>query len=173
MANLAELALRSAALKTLADAVAAERKTVQAAMQQELETTGAARVDAELPDGTKVGSVSLTKPSAVAQVTDSEAFTAWVRETAPSEITSRVVTEIRPAFRTALLAQMTASGASEVPDRETGEIAGVPGVEVVAPRSTTHSVRLATGGADRIATAWRAGDLAHLDLPQLVPGSPE
>lgn len=165
--NLAELALKSAALKTLADAVAAERKTVQAAMQKELETTGAARVDAELPDGTKVAAVSRSQPTAAPVVTDDEAFTKWVRETAPTEVTSRVVTEVRPAFRAALLAQMAAAGAAEVPDRGTGEITGVPGIEVRAGRATTHSVRLAKGGADAIAEAWRDGALAYLELPQL------
>lgn len=172
MANLAELALQSAALKALADAVAVERKTVQAAMQSELETTGAARVDASLPDGSAVASVSRTQPKLTARVVDDEAFLAWVRDTAPSEVTSRVVTEVRPAFQAALLAQMTAAGATEVPDKVTGEVTDVPGVEVTAGRAMTHSVRLSKDGAALIADAWRAGHLAHLDLPRLMQGNP-
>jgi hypothetical protein len=167
--DMKSLALRSAALKTLADAVAAERKAVQAEMQAALEATGASQVPATLPDGTKVGTCSVTVPKPAAQVVDDEAFLAWVRETAPSEVTSRVVTEVRPAYRAGLLAEMTAAGSAEVPDRETGEVLPVPGVEVRAGRATTHSVRLAKGGAEAIAEAWRGGALAHLELPQLAP----
>lgn len=164
--NLAQLALTEAALKTLADEVGAQMKAVKAAMQQQLEETGASQVHATLGD-TKVATVSRTTSTAAAVVTDDEAFIAWVRETAPTEVVSRVVTEVRPAFRAALLAQMTASGAAEVPDKASGEITGVPGVAVRTPRATTHSVRLAKDGAALIAAAWRDGQLSHLDLPQL------
>jgi uncharacterized protein (DUF2267 family) len=169
--DMRDLALREAALKTLADAVGAELKAVKAAMQEQLETTGAAQVHAELPDGTKVGTISRAVPKPAATVIDDAAFLGWVRETAPGEIASRVVTEVRPAYRTALLAEMTATGTAEVPDRQTGEIAPVPGVEIAAGRATTHSVRLAKDGAERIVAAWRSGDLAGLDLPQLPGGT--
>ncbi|MBW1603443.1 hypothetical protein JJV70_15285 [Streptomyces sp. JJ66] len=170
MANLAELALREAALKTLADAVGEQLRAVKAAMQQELEITGASRVDATLPDGTKVATISRTSPKATAVVTDEDAFLAWVRQAAPSEVVSRVVTEVRPAYRASLLAQMTAAGVAEVADAATGELSGVPGVEVRAGRATTHSVRHAKGGGEAIITAWRDCKLTHLDLPQLVSG---
>lgn len=168
--DMKDLALREAALKSLADAVAAELKTVKTEMQTELESSGASQVPAVLPDGTKVGTVSRTESKAAAQVVDDEAFLAWVRETAPSEVKSRVVTEIRPAYQAALLAQMTAAGTAEIPDKETGEITEVPGVEVRAGRATTHSVRLAKGGAEQIIAAWQSGQLAHLDVPQLTAG---
>lgn len=170
MADLAELALKSAVYKALADAVLAERKAVQAAMQSELEATGAARVDASLPDGVDVASVSRSRPRRVARVVDEEAFLGWVRETAPMEVVSRVVTEVRPAYVSALLEQMTALGVAAVPDRATGELTDVPGVEVAAGRAGSHSVRLTDGSAGRIAEAWASGDLAWLDLPQLVAG---
>jgi len=164
------LALREVALKALADQIGGELKKVKAEMQAALEESGAARVDAELADGTKVGSVSAVQPKPAAAVTDDAAFLAWVRSTAPGEVVSRVVTEVRPAYRAALLAEMTAAGAAEIPDRQTGEIAPVPGVEITAGRATTHSARLAKGGPEAIGEAWRRGELAHLDLPQLAPG---
>lgn len=169
--DMKELALREAALKTLADAIGTELAAVKADMQAALEESGASRVDAKLPDGTKVATVSRGQPKAKAEVADTEAFRAWVREHAPSEVTSRVVTEVRTAYTTALLAQMTATGTAEVPDTETGEVQDVPGVEIRTPRATTHSVRHAKGGADAIAAAWRDGALAHLDLPQLTGGA--
>lgn len=170
MANLADLALREAALKTLHDTIGAQLKTVKAEMQTALENTGASQVRALLPDGTRVGTTSLTVSKTAAHVVDQDAFLDWVRETAPSEVTTRTITEVRPAYLSRLLEQVTTAGVAEIPDRETGEIVDVPGVEVRAGRATTHSVRIAKGGAEAIAEAWRRGELAHLDLPQLMPG---
>jgi hypothetical protein len=167
---MADLALAEAALKALADAVKTQLADVRERMQKEMETSGASRVDAMLPDGTKVATVSLSQPKPTARVTDEDTLRAWVREHAPGELHSRVVTEIRPAYLTSLLAQLTAAGAPDLADAATGEIAEVPGVEVAAGRASTHSVRLAEGGAEAIVEAWRTGALAHLDLPQLGPG---
>lgn len=169
--DMKDLANAEAALKVLADAVKDQLADVRERMQKEMESSGADRVPAILPDGTKVATVSLTTPKPIARVADEEALRAWVRDHAPGEITSRVVTEIRPAYLSSLLAQITAAGSPELPDSETGEIGQVPGVEVSAGRVTTHSVRLAKDGATLIAAAWRAGELAHLDLPQLGPSS--
>lgn len=168
MANLAELALTEATLKALADQISGQIKTVRAEMQSALESSGASQVRATLPDGTRVGTTSLTESKSAAQVVASDAFIEWVRENAPSELTT--VTVVRPAYQAELLEQMTAAGTAELPDQATGEIVSVPGVEIRAGRSASHSTRLSKGGAERIAAAWRAGSLAHLDLPQLMAG---
>lgn len=170
MTDIQQLAFEEAALKTLADAVADRLKGVKAAMQEALVEGGIGRVDAALPDGTKVATISRSDAKPAAVVTDAEAFLAWVRTTAPSEVASRVVTEVRPAYQTAVLAEMTAAGVSEWADRTTGEVHQVPGVEVRATRSLTHSVRPVTGGREAIAEAWRTGKLAHLDLLQVTAG---
>mgnify|MGYP001562945466 CR=1 FL=1 len=171
--NLSELALEEAALKTLADAVTEQLKTVRATMQQQMETTGASRVDATLPDGTKVATISRTDPKPTAVVSDPELFRKWVREHSPANHTSRVVHEVRPAYQAALLAEMTAAGVAQWADRDTGEVHDVPGVEIRASRGKSHSVRPVDGGREAIAAAWRAGLLAHLDLPQLTAGGAE
>ncbi|MFE9391631.1 hypothetical protein [Streptomyces sp. NPDC006784] len=168
--DMKQLALAEAALKTLGDAVKDQLAEVREQMQTHLDDTGASRVDATLPDGTKVATVSRSESKPKAVVIDEATLLAWVREHAPDEITSRVVTEIRPAYMTALLARLTAAGAAEVPDEETGEIREVPGVEMRTSRVTTHTVRAAKGGAEAIVAAWRSGQLAHLDLPQLTAG---
>lgn len=168
--DMPDLALREVALKTLADAINDELKEVKAQMQQQLESTGASRVDAKLPDGTKVATISRPSPSMEARVVDEEAFRQWVVQNVKSETTSRVVTEVRAAYQKALLAEMTAAGAPVWANRVTGEIHTVPGVQILPKRSTTHSVRPTTGGREAIAEAWRSGALAHLDLPQLGAG---
>jgi uncharacterized protein (DUF2267 family) len=168
-----ELARQLAALKTLADWVNDGLKTVKTAMQQQMEATGASRVEATLPDGTKIGTISRPSPKKEARVIDEDAFLKWVREhTKGAEIVSRVVTEVRPAYRTALLAEMTSAGAPTVfVDRENGVIEDVPGVEIRPTRNTTHSVRLADGARAAVVAAWRAGTLGTEVLPELTAGA--
>lgn len=168
--DMQQLALEEAALKTLADVIGDRLKEVKTEMQEALDTTGASRVEAKLPDGTKVATISMTSPKPTAVVTDPDKFLAWVRENSPANITSRLVTEVRPAYVTALLAEMTAAGTAEVADRETGVVEAVAGVEIKATRGRTHSVRPVDGGREAIAEAWRSGALAHLPLPQITAG---
>lgn len=171
--DMQQLALQEAALKSLADKIGEQLKATRAAMQEAMDTSGASRVAATLPDGTKVGTISATEPKPAAIVVDEEKFRAWVREHSPANHVSRVVHEVRPAYQAALLAEMTAAGVAEWADRETGEVFEVPGVEIKATRARGHSVRLADGGADLIGEAWRTGALAHLDLLQITAGGAE
>ena len=130
--------------------------------------TGASRVDAKLPDGTKVATISRTAPKQTAAVGDDKAFLAWARKNSPHNVETKLLVEVRPAYKAALLAEMTAAGVTEIADRETGVVEEVPGVEIRATRSTTHSVRPTKDGRDAIARAWREGELTHLTIPQLT-----
>lgn len=168
--DMKELALAEAALATLASAIKDQLADVREQMQKQLDESGASRIDAKLPDGTKVATVSRTESKPKAVVTDEPTLRAWVREHAPEEVSTRLVTEIRPAYLTALLSELTSRGTVEAVDKSTGEMVEVPGVEIVTPRATTHSCRTAKGGPEAIAEAWRTGTLAHLDLPQLTAG---
>lgn len=165
--TLADLALREAALKTLADVIGDELKTVKAEMTAELAASGATQAAALLPDGTKVGTSSLSVPKPTARVVDEAAFTGWVAEHAPAE----TVVTVREAYRKSLLAKLAAAGAAEVADPDTGEITPVRGVQITVGERT-HTVRLSDDGAARIAAAWRDGQLDHrlLDLPQIAGG---
>ncbi|MFE4671048.1 hypothetical protein ACWGNN_00635 [Streptomyces sp. NPDC055817] len=168
--DLAQLALEEAALKALSDTVNDRLKEVKNAMQEQLVTNGISKVTASLPDGTKVATISRSDAKPAAVVIDDDAFLAFVRSIAPGEVTTRLVTEVRPAYRTTLLAQMTAAGVARVVDTDSGELHDVPGVEVKATRALTHSVRPSSGGKEAIAEAWRTGQLAHLDLLQIEAG---
>lgn len=171
--DLQALALEETALKTLADAVNDRLKEVKTAMQEALVETGASRVDAKLADGTKVATISRSDAKPAAVVTDDKAFLDWARKYSPHNVTTRLVTEVRPAYTAALLAEMTAAGAAVVADKETGVVEDVPGVEIRATRSLTHSVRPTKDGREAIAAAWRDGRLAHLNLPQLAAAPEE
>jgi hypothetical protein len=171
--DLQQLAIEEAALKTLLDAVGDRLKEVKNAMQEALIETGASRVDAALPDGTKVATISRTDPKPTAVVVDDKAFLEWVRKYSPHNVTTRLVTEVRPAYTAALLTEMTAAGSAVVADKETGVVEDVPGVEVRATRSLTHSVRPTKDGRDAIAKAWRDGQLSHLTIPQITAAPAE
>ncbi len=168
--DLAQLALEEAALKALADTVNDRLKEVKNAMQEQLVNNGISKVTASLPDGTKVATISRSDAKPAAVVIDDDAFLDFVRTIAPDEISTRLVTEVRPAYRTNLLAQMTAAGVARIVDTETGELHDVPGVEIKATRSLTHSVRPTTGGKEAIAEAWRTGALSHLNLLPIEAG---
>jgi hypothetical protein len=170
MSDLQALAFEEAALKTLADAVTDRLKEVKATMQEALLADGISKVDAKLPSGTKVATISRTDAKPAAVVTDGDALLAWVRANSPHNVASKVVTEIRPAYRAALLAEMTAAGVAQWIDKDTGVIHDIPGVEIKATRSLTHSVRPTPGGREAIAEAWRNGDLAHLNILQITAG---
>lgn len=164
--SLRDLALEEATLKALADLVKDRLAAVRTELQTGLDTAekeaGTRQIAAKLPDGTTVATLSLTDPNPEAKVTDSDAFKAWVMATFPSEIERRFVTEVREAFTTKLLAEMTAAGVPRVVDKDTGELHDVPGVTVKATRSRNHSLRFKPTGRADIAAAWQAG---ALDLP--------
>ncbi len=69
----------------------------------------------------KLGSVILTEPKITAQVTDRDLFIKHVAEHRPTEVEQ--VTVVRPAYETALLAEMTQRGA--LVDRDGQEVPGV------------------------------------------------
>lgn len=174
--KLSQLASEEAVLKALVDAVGDRLKEVRGDMQAALDgARGVKTVAASLPNGTEVAKISLTDPKPEAVVTDPDAFLAWVRDNAATEVVRRVevVTEVRPAYRAALLAQMTAAGRPEICDTETGVVDTVPGVEVKATRARGHSVRFGKTGKQAIAAAWQAGQLLDVALPQLTGGEPE
>jgi hypothetical protein len=82
---------------------------------------------------------------------------------------SRLVVTVREAFEKALLDEMTGAGVARWVDKDTGEIHDVPGVELKATRSTTHSVRFEKSGQQAIAEAWRTGRLPvpGMQVPEL------
>ena len=168
-----DTARRVALLDTLAAAVAAELKTakteLQAGLKAAKEETGTQQIAVDL-DGTDIGKATLVQPKATAVVTDDQALLAWVRTVAKSEITTRLVTEIRPAWLDLLLKQITATGTTEWADPETGVIHEVPGVAMQGRAAYTRMTIPAEGKA-AIGEAWRSGALAHLSLPQLGQGA--
>jgi hypothetical protein len=171
--TLKDVATRTAVLTTLADFINAELKASKAELQQRLkaakEDTGTQQIGLSLPDGQDVGKATLVQPKAAAVIVDEKAFLAWVRQVRPSEIVSRVVTEVRPAWAALVLKEITAAGAVKWCDKDTGELHDVPGVQMQG-RAAYTLMTVPDEGRDAIAAAWRNGQLAALGLPQLTAG---
>lgn len=178
--SLRDLALEEATLKALADLVKERLTAVRSELQSGLDTAekeaGTRQIAAALPDGTTVATLSLTDPNPEAKVTDTATFKAWVMEFFPGEIERRFVTEVREAFTTKLLAEMTAAGVPRIVDKDTGELHDVPGVQVKATRSRNHSLRFKPTGRTDIAAAWQSGSLALPGITgpaQIIAGGAE
>jgi hypothetical protein len=171
--GLKETAARTAVLSTLADLIGAELKTAKAQLQTELKAakqeTGTQKVGVFLPDGRDVGTASLVQPKAAAVVTDEEAFLKWVMAVRPDEVVRRFVTEVRPAWQTLVLKELTAAGAPQWCDKETGEVHNVPGVQIQGRAAYTR-LTVPDEGTAAIAEAWREGLLFEAVLPELTGG---
>jgi hypothetical protein len=143
MSDLKKLALRVATIKTLTDRIEEVDKDARAELIAAMQNVGASSVTPELPDGTKISSVSIAGGDKVtARVTDPDAFLRWVKSNKPAEVEERV----RDSYKKKLLDEVAATGEE------------VPGVELGTSR-TYLSNRFKTGGKDAIAEAWSNGTL--------------
>lgn len=164
--KLSDLALRVAALKTLADDVSAALTAAKAALLESMDEAGADRTSAKLPSGTKVASLPLAGGEPKAKVTDPVVLLAWAREAHPEEI----VTTVNPEFVKKLLDASNADGRAV--DPSTGEV--VPGIEfrLSSPYVSVNFARTTPdgGGRDAIRAAWRGGELSISDMLALPAG---
>ena len=171
--NLKDIATRTAVLSALAEAIDKELKDAKRELQEGLKAakteTGTQKISIALEDGQDIGSVSLVQPKAAAAVTDPEKFLAWVREVRPSEVATRLVTEVRPAWQALVLKEIAAAGVAQWADPTNGLIHDVPGVELQGRAAYTR-MTVPDAGKEAIAEAWRNGQLAHLNLLQLEAG---
>ena len=149
MSDLKALAVRVAVLKALVDKVTAVDQAARVDLLTAMLDSGAEKATAELPDGTKVSSVSLCGgDKATARVVDDAAFFAWVKANRPDEIEEKV----RASYRKAVLDDLAKTGEE------------VPGVELGT--STPYvSNRFKTGGKAAIEQAWAQGALT---LPEVL-----
>jgi hypothetical protein len=154
--NLRELSLQAAVLKMLADEVAARLQIVKAATEEAFKDAGATQAVPQLPDGTKVATVSYAGGGAKsASVTNDQAFLAWMVANHPGE--TEVI--VRESAKRKILDAAKKDGRAI--DPATGEV--IPGIEVRESRPYV-SIRFKPGGVDAVADAWLAGDLQGIEL---------
>ncbi|MEU1494327.1 hypothetical protein ABZ456_29250 [Streptomyces sp. NPDC005776] len=165
--NLKDIAARTAILTTLHDAIGDELKTAKAELQKGLKAakdeTGTQQIGMSW-NGTDIGKSTLVQPKASATITDPAAFLAWVREVRPTEVSVRLTTEVRPAWQTLLLKELTATGRPEWADPENGVIHEVPGVAMQGRAAYTR-MTVPDEARTAITAAW-----SHPALPQITAG---
>ena len=170
--SLKEQATRVAILDTLTKAMTDELKKAKAELELGLRAakaeTGTKTIAVDL-QGSDIGKATLVQKGPAATVVDEAALLAWVRTVAPSEIATRLVTEVRPAWLAQLKKQIEATGTTEWADPETGVIHDVPGINLVG-RAPYTQVTIPADGKQAIAEAWRTGQLTAVVLSELTAG---
>lgn len=173
--SLKDQATHVAILDTLVKAMTDELKKAKAELETSLHNakaeTGTQTIAVDL-NGADIGKATLVQPKPAATVTDETALLAWVREVAKSEVTTRLVTEIRPAWLAQLKKQIEAIGRPEWADPETGVIHDVPGIDLVGRTAHTR-LTVPDAGKQAIGEAWRSGALLPMLLPELPAAKQE
>ncbi|MGW1152005.1 hypothetical protein ACWD45_12090 [Streptomyces rubiginosohelvolus] len=155
-----------------------------ALLAQQYKATKSTKAEVTLPDGeTKFATVTRVGGEAEAQVTDREAFTAWVRDTYPEFwnfkiVPAQTLTVVEDAFVDRVLAAVSAANGPEYADPETGVVHTVPGVAIRPTRRayfrwlfTRSTKSQPLDGRELAAQAITAG-LISTDTPPALPAAP-
>ncbi|QWQ43091.1 hypothetical protein KME66_20485 [Streptomyces sp. YPW6] len=155
-----------------------------ALLAQQYKATKSTKSEVTLPDGeTKFATVTRVGGEAEAQVTDREAFTAWVRDTYPEFwnfkiVPASTVTVVDDAFVDRVLASVSAANGPEYADPESGVVHTVPGVAIRPTRRayfrwlfTRSTKSQPLDGRELAAQAINAG-LISTDTPPALPAAP-
>lgn len=151
-----EAALQLAVLKIIIDGLTDTKKTTNGEVAKEWEVKD--RISAVLPDGTKIGTITLCAGRTSAKIDDEDAYLEWVLTTHPEEIEQ--VVRVNPGFTARMLSFAKKSGTAV--DPATGE--EVPGITIttgdpyVLPTLTEDAV-------DEVGRAWGDGSLNELLAP--------
>lgn len=181
--------LRFVFKKTIVDALSAEikkdREDHLKPLLEEWRRSGNKAFSVTLPDGTKIGQVTLTEGADATVIADDTAFFLWMKANHPEEIETVIVPEkvipatsyeqVKPAALNRLLESEEFDRVDDTIITAEGE--PVPGVEFrKAPEPSQFSVTYAgTKAADKDKTkaklfaAYRNGDLGHLNLGAALP----
>jgi len=186
--NIKDENLRFVFKKTIVDALTAEIKKDREEhikpLLEEWRRSGNKAFSVTLPDGTKIGNVTLTEGKDETVIADETAYFLWMKENHPEEIETIEIPEkvipassfeqVKPAALNRLLeTEFLQAGDAIV--TATGE--EVPGVEFrKAPEPSQFSVTYAGAKAvdkdrtkQRLFEAYRNGQLGHLNLGAALP----
>ena len=167
MSTFRETALRGVVLKALYDAIKDEAEAGRTEILEGVlglyESVGAKSLDVSLPSGVKVASITLTIPKDKAEITNVEAYRAYVAEVYPHvPIIVPATATIPSAFTEAWLGKLEFDADGNALDPETGELVGFAALKPASSPSS-FSIRYAPQGREAIARAWQAGELGNLE----------
>ncbi len=155
--NPAEKLRLYAAAKAVVDAQSADLKKIRedverSAIEEFVTSEGRVKqAHITLPDGTKVGTLTVRETTDGFRIADPAAFEEWVAENYPEQVEIKVVTAVNAAFQTQLLSSAVIFAEGPDGDKvpvlaESGDL--VPGVEYV-PAPPPSSVGLTYVPADK------------------------
>lgn len=177
-------AFKKAVLDSLTAEIKKDREEHLKPLVEEWRRSGNKSFSVTLPDGTKIGSVTLTEGTDATVIADDTAFFIWMKANHPEEIETitepekvipaRSYEQVKPAALNRLLEDEFVQADNMIVTKE-GE--PVPGVEFVkAPAPSQFSVTyVGAKTADKDKTkqklfaAYRNGQLAHLNLGPALP----
>jgi len=168
MTQLTHSALDVVLVKALSKILSAREYEVKACCLEDMADSGAASVNATLPNGTRVGTVSLVVSAPHATVVNSVALMEWLEANAPSAIEEVTIpehteTRVRPEFVEAL----TPRGLhAYTPDGEE-----VPGVGTTATKPYV-AARVSSEQINAIVDAFTSGMLDAAELLALPAPQP-
>jgi hypothetical protein len=157
--TIADDALRTAVLKTLADDVGDTIKGGKAGLLGAMQDQGIEKMAARLPDGTKAASLTVVGGEESPRVADPAALLAWVQANRPDQ--TEVI--VRPSYVEAVLNDARKAGRPL--DRKSGDV--IPGI-AFEPTTAYVKVDFATGdidGREHVRRAWRSGAVS---LPSVL-----
>lgn len=134
--------------------------------------------DIKLPDGTKIGQITLPVGKPADKTVDEAALFEWAEQNDGIDVEhvpavpARDVKRVRPSWLAAKIKSAIEGDDGELIDVETGE--AIPGVRRVPGKGpSSFTVTYAPGGREKIATAYVRGELNDLAagtvLPQIEP----
>jgi hypothetical protein len=164
MMSLRDDAARLAVLRVLLDRLTAEVEQTRGQVWRGLLAAraehGLRSAVVELPDGTRLGTVTITQPKTRVEI-EPAGFLAWAKLHHPGE----VVEVVRDPFRRAVLAGLRPVD-GEVVWPPTGDF--VPWARLVpAAEPTSFAYRPSDDAVDAIVAAYRAGQLSASLLPSI------
>lgn len=150
-----DTALTFALLKVLSTRIGEAKKNADAEIRDGWKVKD--RNAAVLPDGTKIGSVTLAKGKLTADIVNQDAFLEWVLATHPDAVEQVTVTRVNPDFAARMVAFARATGSTA--DPATGE--EVPGLRVQEGDPYAMTI-LEEDAVEQVAKAWQDGELGEL-----------
>lgn len=166
MSNLTQSALAVATLRALSKHVDAREADAKDTLLEDMADTGSASVNATLPNGVRVATISFVAPAPHATVVNNVALMQWLEANDPDALESVVIpahteTHVRPEF----LAALTTVGLHcYTPDGE--EVPGV-GASVTKPYLAVKSLKV-----EAIVDAFTSGMLDAAELLALPAPQP-
>lgn len=127
-----------------------------------------------LPDGTRIGSVTIPEPKSSTDIVDEASLFEYAEErdgitteTIPATA-ERTIKKLSPKWLDALKQRAVEGDDGTLVDPETGEV--IPGLKVTpGARPKSFTVRYEREGRQKIATAYQRGELAHLTSGTPLP----